>query len=167
MNTKNTATATKSRITKRIGRLAVAAAAATALALGIAPSAHAVTAREALDKMPLSCNVTIIDNGSQGRLVEFVCPGPPFVIVDCVNNDPCYILKEVRNPGPFDAMAPTGQVTLTGPANSGGTPTLRPNAALAASADAVIRQMFAPKTAVKVKAPITAGTQVKGAPTVA
>jgi hypothetical protein len=166
MNTKNTATATKSRIAKRIGRLAVAAAAATALALGIAPSAHAVTAREALDKMPLSCNARVVDDGEYGYTVDFYCPGPPPVIIVCVNNKPCEIMRRVKNSGPFDAKAPT-QTTAIGPSNSDGNATRRTNEALsAATDDAVIRQIFASKTSVNLKAPIAATTQEKSAPTV-
>jgi hypothetical protein len=166
MNAKNTATATKFRITKRIGRLAVAAAAATALALGSAPAAQAVTAREALDGLPLSCEATVTDGGKLGYMVEFSCPGPPRVYIVCVNREPCELMKRIRKTSLADAMAPTGQVTATGPANSEGPAVVQSNAALAASADAAIRQMFAPKTAVKVKATIAATTQGKGAPTV-
>jgi hypothetical protein len=167
MNAKNTATTTKSRITKRIGQLAIAAVAATALALGSAPSAQALTGREAFDKLPSSCRPEVTDNGPEfGYMVEFFCPGPPPVHVSCINKEPCKIINRVVKSGVYEAKAPTGQVTATGPANSVGTTAVQSNDALAASTDAILRQLFAQKTAVTVKAPIAGTTEQKSAPTV-
>jgi hypothetical protein len=124
MNAKNTATTTatttKSRITKRIGQLAIAAVAATALALGSAPSAHALTALEAFDKLPSSCTARVSGTPQTGPMVEFFCPGPPLVIVVCVKHDPCEAFNRVRKSGLYDAKAPTGLVTSPGKTDFGG-----------------------------------------------
>jgi hypothetical protein len=150
MNTKNTATTTKSRITKRIGRLAVAAAAATALALSSASTAHAMTGKEAFDKLPASCTADVTDGGTTGYMVVFSCPGPPIVIVQCIKREQCTVISKLTKSGLFNAKAPIGQVTATGPANSVGTAAFQSNDVPAASTDdVVLRQLLAPKSSLK------------------